>query len=78
TEREQTEVAQAIYYKAEEVKKMSENKGTGRAMQDEGQTNAEKSPAEKLEGDKLTGSLTPGAEKTEPTEIKEEKSPNTE
>ncbi|HEX8494798.1 MAG TPA: hypothetical protein VF658_18290 [Pyrinomonadaceae bacterium] len=57
---------------------MSENMGTGRAVEDEGQANEEKSPAEKLEGDKLTGSLTPGVEKTEKTEIKEEKSPNTE
>jgi hypothetical protein len=60
------------------VKKMSENEGTAKAMQGEEEANAEKSPAEKLEGDKLTGSLTPGAEKTEATEIKEEKSPNTE
>lgn len=57
---------------------MSENEATGKAMQSEEKTSAEKSPAEKLEGDKLTGSLTPGAEKTEDTEIKEEKSPNTE
>ena len=57
---------------------MSENKATGKAMQDAEQTSAEKSPSEKLQGDKLTGSLTPGAEKTEDTEIKEEKSPNTE
>lgn len=57
---------------------MSENEGTAKAMQSEEQTEAEKSPAEKLEGNKLTGSLTPGVEKTEDTEIKEEKSPNTE
>ena len=57
---------------------MSENQGTGKVLQDEEQINAEKSPAEKLEGEKLTGSLTPGAEKPENTEIKEEKSPNSE
>lgn len=57
---------------------MSENQGPGKVVQDEEQIDAEKSPAEKLEGDKLTGSLTPGAEKPESTEVKEEKSPNTE
>lgn len=57
---------------------MSENEATGRAIQSEGTTDAEKSPTEKLEGEKLTGSLTPGVEKPESTEIKEERSPNTE
>lgn len=58
---------------------MSNNEGTGRAMQqDEQKSEAEKSPTEKLEGDKLTGSLTPGVENPESTEIKQEKSPNSE
>lgn len=57
---------------------MSENEGTGKVVQDEQETEAEKSPTEKLEGEKLTGSLTPGAEKPEHTDIKEEKSPNSE
>jgi hypothetical protein len=57
---------------------MSENEGTGAATQDEATGNAEKSPAEKLEGGKVTDALTPGAEKPEQTEVKEEKSPNTE
>ncbi len=57
---------------------MSENEGTGRAMENEEKTDKEKSPTEKLEGEKLTGSLTPGAENTESTEIKQEKSPNSE
>ncbi|HEY0406135.1 MAG TPA: hypothetical protein VGC89_10430 [Pyrinomonadaceae bacterium] len=57
---------------------MSENAGPGKIVQDEEKMKAEKSPAEKLEGEKLTGSLTPGVEKAESTEIKEEKSPNTE
>ena len=57
---------------------MSDNQGTGRAMQDEQKSEAEKSPSEKLEGEKLTGDLTPGAEKPESTEIKQEKSPNSE
>lgn len=57
---------------------MSENEGPGKVVQDEQKVNDEKSPAEKLEGEKLTGSLTPGAEKPEHTEIKEEKSPNSE
>jgi hypothetical protein len=60
------------------VKTMSENKGTGRAMQKEQKSDAEKSPTEKLEGEKLTGSLTPGVENPENTEIKQEKSPNSE
>lgn len=60
------------------MKKMSENEATAKAMQSEEKTTAEKSPSEKLEGDKLTGSLTPGVEKMEDTEIKVEKSPNTE
>lgn len=60
------------------VKTMSENEGTGRAMQDEQKSNVEKSPTEKLEGEKLTGSLTPGVENPESTEVKQEKSPNSE
>lgn len=57
---------------------MSENEDPGKIVQDEEKMEAEKSPAEKLEGEKLTGSLTPGAEKEGHTEIKEEKSPNSE
>lgn len=57
---------------------MSENGDSGKVVQDEGKLNAEKSPTEKLEGDKLTGSLTPGAENPESTEIKKEINPNSE
>lgn len=57
---------------------MSENEGTGKAMQGEQKSEAEKSPTEKLEGEHPTGALTPGVENPESTEIKEEKSPNTE
>lgn len=57
---------------------MSANERPGAAGRDEPQSNDAKSPAEKLEGEKLTGSLEPGAEKEEHNEIKEEKSPNTE
>lgn len=57
---------------------MSENEGPGKVVQDEEKINAEKSPAEKLEDEKPTDGLTPGVENPESTEIKEEKSPNTE
>lgn len=57
---------------------MSEHEGPGEAVQDEQQINAEKSPTEKLEGEQPTGPLTPGAQNPESTEIKQEKSPNSE
>lgn len=57
---------------------MSENEGPGKVVQDEEKINAEKSPTEKIEGEKPTDALTPGVENPESTEIKEEKSPNTE
>ncbi|MDX6696290.1 MAG: hypothetical protein QOF02_3893 [Blastocatellia bacterium] len=57
---------------------MSENEGPGKIAQDEEKMEAEKSPTEKLEGEKLTGSLTPGVEKADNSEVKEERSPNTE
>lgn len=57
---------------------MSNNEGTGRAMENEQKSEAEKSPTEKLEGEKPTGSLTPGAENPDSAEIKQEKSPNSE
>ena len=57
---------------------MSENEATAKATQNEEKSETEKSPAEKLEGETTTGSLTPGAENPDSTEIKEEKSPNSE
>ncbi|HVF50811.1 MAG TPA: hypothetical protein VNA19_12030 [Pyrinomonadaceae bacterium] len=50
---------------------MSETNGQKMALQEE-------SPAEKLQDDKPTGSLIPGAENPESTEIKREINPNTE
>jgi hypothetical protein len=57
---------------------MSENEGPGQVLKDEKKMNEEKSPTEKLEGEKVTSSLTPGAESADNSEIKEEKSPNSE
>lgn len=57
---------------------MSENEGPGKVVQDEEKIEAEKSPTEKIEGEKQTDSLTPGVENPEHTEIKEETGPNTE
>jgi hypothetical protein len=58
---------------------MVEDQAYGRAPDQEQKPATEKSPSEKIEGDKTgTGSLIPGAENPESEEIKEEKSPNTE
>lgn len=57
---------------------MSENEATARARQNEEEGYAEKSPTEKLEGETPTGSLIPGVENPDSTEIKQEKSPNSE
>lgn len=57
---------------------MSDNKTAAMPARDGEKTEAEKSPAEKLEGETPTGSLIPGAENPESPEIKEEKSPNSE
>jgi hypothetical protein len=57
---------------------MSDNKATAAAMQGDEKSEAEKSPTEKIEGEKPTGSLIPGAENPDSPEIKEEKSPNSE
>ncbi|HEX8000576.1 MAG TPA: hypothetical protein VF528_19505 [Pyrinomonadaceae bacterium] len=57
---------------------MSENKATAKAMGKAEENDAEKSPTEKLEGETPTGSLIPGAQNPDSTEIKDEKSPNSE
>jgi hypothetical protein len=58
---------------------MVEDQAYGRAAEQTEKPEAEKSPSEKIEGDKSgTGSLIPGAENPESDEIKQEKSPNTE
>jgi hypothetical protein len=57
---------------------MSENEATAKAMGNEEKSEEEKSPTEKLEGETPTGSLIPGAQNPDSTEIKNEKSPNSE
>ncbi|MDT4899027.1 MAG: hypothetical protein QOH25_4104 [Acidobacteriota bacterium] len=57
---------------------MEENTGQSEKPSAEQKPKQEESPAEKLEANPPTGSLTPGAENPESEEIKEEKSPNTE
>ncbi|HYY59274.1 MAG TPA: hypothetical protein VE842_18235 [Pyrinomonadaceae bacterium] len=57
---------------------MSVNQGQGKASDQEQRPAVEKSPSEKIEGEKPTGSLVPGQENPDSEEIKEEKSPNTE
>jgi hypothetical protein len=56
---------------------MEENKQKGN-LSDEQKPKQEESPSEKLERNPPTGSLVPGAENPESTEIKEERSPNSE
>jgi hypothetical protein len=51
-----------------------EGQSAGRAEEPE----PEESPSEKLEGTPPEGSLVPGPENPESTEIKDEKNPNTE
>lgn len=56
---------------------MSENE-QNENLNEEQKPKQEESPAEKLEMNPPTGSLVPGAENPESTEIKEERSPNSE
>ena len=57
---------------------MNVNEGQGRASDEEQKPKAVESPSEKLEEEKPTGSLVPGAENPESEEIKQEKNLNTE
>ena len=57
---------------------MADNSEQGRASKAERKPEAEKSPSEKLEESRPTGSLVPGAENPESREIKKEVNPNTE
>jgi hypothetical protein len=57
---------------------MEENNQQGEKTSAQEKPEQEESPAEKLELNPPTGSLIPGPENPESTEIKAEKSPNTE
>ena len=57
---------------------MNVNQGQSRASDQEEKPKVEESPSEKLEDEKPTGSLVPGAENPESEEIKNEKNLNTE
>ena len=57
---------------------MNVNQGQSRASDQEEKPKVEESPSEKLEDEKPTGSLVPGAENPESEEIKQEKNLNTE
>lgn len=57
---------------------MNVNQGQSRASDQEEKPQVEESPSEKLEEEKPTGSLIPGAENPESEEIKHEKNLNTE
>ncbi|MBA3766146.1 MAG: hypothetical protein H0W99_03985 [Acidobacteria bacterium] len=57
---------------------MNVNQGQSRASDQEEKPQVEESPSEKLEEEKPTGSLIPGAENPESEEIKQEKNLNTE
>jgi len=57
---------------------MADNSEQGGASRAERKPEAEKSPSEKLEEIRPTGSLVPGAENPESREIKKEVNPNTE
>ena len=57
---------------------MNVNQGQSMASDKEEKPNALESPSEKLEEEKPTGSLIPGAENPESEEIKREKNLNTE
>ena len=57
---------------------MNINQGQGRASDQNEKPKVEESPSEKLEDEKPTGSLVPGAENPESEEIKNEKNLNTE
>jgi hypothetical protein len=57
---------------------MNINQGQGRASDSDEKPKVKESPSEKLEDEKPTGSLVPGAENPESEEIKNEKNLNTE
>lgn len=57
---------------------MNVNQGQGRASDEDQKPEIEESPSEKLEDEKPTGSLIPGAENPDSDEIKQEKNLNTE
>jgi hypothetical protein len=57
---------------------MNVNQGQSRASDEEQKPKTEESPSEKLEDEKPTGSLIPGAQNPESDEIKQEKNLNTE
>lgn len=57
---------------------MNINQGQSRASDQEEKPKVEESPTEKLEDEKPTGSLVPGAENPDSEEIKNEKNLNTE
>ena len=57
---------------------MNVNQGQGTASDEDQKPKTEESPSEKLEKEKPTGSLIPGAENPDSDEIKREKNLNTE
>jgi len=57
---------------------MNVNQGQGTASDEDQKPKIKESPSEKLEDEKPTGSLIPGAENPESDEIKREKNLNTE
>jgi len=57
---------------------MNINQGQGRASEQDEKPKVVESPSEKLEDEKPTGSLVPGAENPDSEEIKNEKNLNTE
>lgn len=57
---------------------MNVNQGQSRASEQEQKPKTVESPTDKLEEEKPTGSLIPGAENPESEEIKQEKNLNTE
>ena len=57
---------------------MNVNQGQGTASDEDQKPKVEESPSEKLEDEKPTGSLIPGAENPDSDEIKREKNLNTE
>jgi hypothetical protein len=57
---------------------MNVNQGQGRGADEDQKPKTVESPSEKLEEEKPTGSLIPGAENPDSDEIKQEKNLNTE
>ena len=57
---------------------MLSNEGQSKSLEQNEETTAEPSPAQKLEGEAPPGSVVPGAENPESKEIKKEVNPNTE